>query len=139
MRREPRAAAEGRELDQKRAADDLTTELTDELAQCPCGAARGQQIVVDEHARAVGHRVGMDLERVEAVLERVLGRDGVGRKLARLAGRDESGAELAGERRAEDEAPRLRGDDVVDRAVAERIGEPAGRLRRARGDRAAAA
>ena len=73
---------------------------------------------MDQDTRAARERVGVHLQRVDAVLEDVLGRDGVVRQLARLARRDEAGAELARERAAEDEAARLGGDDEVDAARA---------------------
>ena len=59
-------------------------------------------------------RVAVDLERVRAVLERVLDGDRLGRQLAQLAHRHEAGVELVGHRGAEDEAARLHADDEVD-------------------------
>ena len=47
----------------------------DQLGQRPRRAAGGEQVVVQQHARAVGQRVGVHLQRVDAVLEDVLGRD----------------------------------------------------------------
>ena len=111
---EPLAAAQERQLDQERAADDLAAELLDQLAQRARRAAGRQQVVVDEHARAACERVGVQLERVDAVLEQVLGADRLVRQLARLAGQHEAGAELARERRPEQEAARLGADDDVD-------------------------
>ena len=89
-------------------------------------AAGGQQVVVDEHARARGDRVGVELERVGAVLEQVLGPDGLVRQLAGLAREHEAGAELARDRRPEQEAARLGADDDVDAAGRAR-GRPARR------------
>ena len=63
---------------------------------------------MDEHARPGRDRVVVELERVDAVLERVLHADGPPGQLAGLAGRDEAAAEPVGERPAEDEASRLR-------------------------------
>ena len=68
---------------------------------------------MDEHARPVRDRVRVQLERVEAVLERVLGADRAPRELPGLARRDEAAAEPVGERRAEDEAARLRAQHEV--------------------------
>jgi hypothetical protein len=76
---------------------------------------------VDQHARAAGQRVGMDLQRVDSVLERVLRADGLVRQLAGLARRDEAGPQLAGERRAEDEPPRLGGDHQIDRRIGDQL------------------
>src|SRR5437868_2818194 len=62
---------------------------------------------------SLGERVGVQLERVEAVLERVLDADGVPRQLAGLARRHERAAEPVRERAAEDEAARLGAEDHV--------------------------
>jgi hypothetical protein len=94
------------------------------VAQRSCGPAGREQVVVYEDPRAVGERVGVHLKGIEAVLQRVLGAHGVGRKLARLARGDEPRMELAGERCSEDEAARLRGHHIVDRLVADAFREP---------------
>ena len=85
-----------RQLHQEGAADDLGAQAGHELAQRPGGAAGGQQVVVDQHAGAVGQGVGVDLQGVDAVLERVLGADRLRGQLAGLARRHEPGAELRG-------------------------------------------
>ncbi len=72
-------AALALELDQEGAADDRPAEALDQLGQRPRRPAGGEQVVVDQHPRAVRERVRMHLERVDAVLEDVLGRDRVGR------------------------------------------------------------
>jgi hypothetical protein len=56
----------------------------------------------------------MQLERVGAVLEQVLGAHRLVRQLARLAGEHEPGPELARERRPDQEPARLGADDHVD-------------------------
>jgi hypothetical protein len=91
-----------------------------------------------EHPRAVGERVGVHLERVDAVLEDVLARDDLGRQLAGLRAARSPAPELARDRGAEDEAARLRGDDEVDSARRGPAAIPAPR-RRPRAGRAAAA
>ncbi len=58
-------------------------------------------------------RVGVDLERVDAVLQRVLRADRDVRQLAGLARRDEADAEPVGERGAEHEAACLGAQDHV--------------------------
>src|SRR3954451_18473659 len=63
------------ELDHEREAHDLAPQLLDEIDLRPRGTSRREQIVVDDHARAGLDRVRMQLERVEAVLERVLDAD----------------------------------------------------------------
>ena len=112
--RQALAAVQEAELDQERARRHVTAEALDELAQGPGRPARGEEVVVDEDPLPVGDRVGVDLERVDPVFEDVLGRDRVVGQLARLARRDEADAQLTGQRAAEDEPARLRGDDVVD-------------------------
>ena len=92
MGREPLTAAEEGELDEERAGDDLGAEAGDEIEQRTGRPAGREQVVVDQHARAAGERVGMDLERVDPVLEVVLGADGLVRQLPALAGGHEAGA-----------------------------------------------
>src|SRR5438093_4422089 len=69
------------ELDEERETDDLALEPLDELDRPLHGPARRQQVVDDQHLLARLDRVAVDLERVRAVLERVLDRDGLGRQL----------------------------------------------------------
>jgi hypothetical protein len=111
---EPLAPFEERELDQEAARHDGPAELLHQPAERPRGPARRQQVVVDEDPRAARDRVAVELERVGAVLEDVLGAHGLARQLARLAGEHEPGAELARERRPEQEPARLGADDDVD-------------------------
>ena len=76
-------------------ADDLAARApTTSSHSAAGGAAGGEQVVVDQHARAAGERVGVDLERVDPVLERVLGADRLVGQLARLARGNEAGREL---------------------------------------------
>src|SRR5919198_4828405 len=69
------AAVQELKLDHEGEPDDLPAELLDEvdlrLRRPPCR----EQIVVDEHALPGRDCVGVELERVEAVLERVLHAD----------------------------------------------------------------
>ncbi len=113
MRRQPPPALQEAQLHQEGAADDLGAQAGHEIAQGARRPAGGQQVVVDEHPGAVGQRIGVDLEGVETVLEGVLGADRLRGQLAGLARGHEPGPELAGQRRPEDEAARLGGDDVV--------------------------
>ena len=78
---------------------------------------------MQQHTGAAGERVGVHLERVDPVLERVLGADRVVRQLSPLARGDEAGVQAASERTAEDEAARLGGDDEVDVQVARVLGQ----------------
>ena len=79
------------------------------------GPAGGQQVVVDEHARAGRDGVAVQLERVgrRTPARTRPGPSSCG-QLAGLAGQDEAGAELARHRRPEQEAARLGADDDVD-------------------------
>ena len=79
-------------------ADDLAAELLDEVADRLDGAARREHVVVDEHALALAERVGVQLERVLAVLERVVRADRLRRQLARPARGARSRSRAAGER-----------------------------------------
>src|ERR671918_1240496 len=111
------------QLDHEREADHRAAELLDQVDLGPGGAPRGQEVVVDKHARSALDRVGVQLERIEAVLERVLGADRAPGKLAWLAGRHEAAAEPVGERRAQDEPARLGAEDQVWLARLGELGE----------------
>ena len=65
----------------------------------------------------------MDLEQVGAVLELVLLAGDLPGKLAGLAHRHEAGAEPVGDRRREDEAPRLDAEHPVDLDAGEVVGD----------------
>src|SRR5204862_1270742 len=111
---EPVAALQEVELDEEREPDDLALEALDELDRALDGAAGGEEVVDDEDLLAGLDGVAVDLERVRAVLERVLDRDRLGRQLAELPDRDQARIQLVGHRGAEDEAARLHPDDDVD-------------------------
>src|SRR3954453_3542462 len=89
--------AEEVELDQEADAHHLAAELLDEAHLRGGCAARGEQVVVDEHARPRTDRILVQLEGRVAVLECVGDADGAPRELARLARGDEAGAELVRE------------------------------------------
>jgi len=69
---------------------------------------------VDQYPGTPREGIGVHLERVDAVFERVLGADRVVRQLARLPRWDEARPQLACQRRAEDESARLGRHHVVD-------------------------
>ena len=92
------------ELDQKRQADELAADASDQPRRRLCRAARGEHVVHDQHALSGAKRVLVNLEAVGAVLERVVLALGLRRQLPRLANRDEAGIQPAGDRGAEDEA-----------------------------------
>src|SRR5437764_8223959 len=56
------AALEEVQFDHERASDDLAANLLREPHRSLGGAAGRQQIIDDQHARAVGHAVLMDLD-----------------------------------------------------------------------------
>jgi hypothetical protein len=63
---------EERELDQKRESDDGPPQLLDQRSLGAGSAARGENVVVNQHAHARPDHVSMQLERVRAVLQGVL-------------------------------------------------------------------
>lgn len=65
--------------------------------------------------------VGVDLDGVNAVFERIVLPDGGAGQLAALADRHEADAHLDGDARAEDEAARLDAGDMGDAGVAMRV------------------
>ena len=137
---ELRAPAQERQLDQEPAARDHGARALGPARHSAARrAARGQQVVVQQHPRAVGQRVGVHLQRVDAVLEDVLGRHGLPRQLPGLAGGDEADPQLPRHRRAEDEPARLGGDDEVHAQRPRPLGHPRDRSVQRRRDRAAAA
>ena len=83
---------------------------------------------MDEHSRPTLERIRLELERVAAVLERVLGADRLERQLPRPPGRDEAAAELVGDRRADEEAPRLAADHDVRLPLLRPVGKQVDRL-----------
>src|SRR5271167_487568 len=62
VREEPLTAFKERQLDQEPAPNDLPPEPFDQLAQRLCRPAGGQQIIMDEHARAAVQRIRVQLE-----------------------------------------------------------------------------
>src|SRR5207245_4025781 len=102
--REPVAAVQERQLDDEAAADDNPAETLhqlpgDRLDRSACG----EHVVMDEHARALRDHLGMQLELVPPVLERIARTDRLRRELARATCRNESATDLLRDCRAEDE------------------------------------
>src|SRR6266545_7469632 len=114
------ASVQKLELDHEGQSDDLATELLDEIHLRSRRSASREQVVVDEDSLPRRDRVGVELQCVEAVLERVLDAHGPPGELARLAGRDEATVETVGERRPEDEPSGLGPEDQIGLA---RLGE----------------
>ena len=74
MHRMPRqlaAAVQRDELDEKRERVHFPAEAGDQIGGRRRRAAGGEQVVDDQHALPLLHRVVVDLERVGPVLERV--------------------------------------------------------------------
>src|SRR5215207_1766453 len=101
------------ELDHEGQTDDLATELLDEIHLRSRRSTSREQVVVDEDSLPRRDRVGVELQCVEAVFERVLDAHGHPGELAGLAGRDEATVEAVGERRSEDEPPGLGPEDQI--------------------------
>src|SRR5262245_4353514 len=108
------ATLEEVKLDQECQANDLALEPFHELDRALDRATGREQVVDDQDALPGADRVSVDLERVRAVLERVLDRDRLRGQLAELANGHETRAELVRHRGAEDEPARLHPDDDVD-------------------------
>ena len=112
----PSAAApvEILELHQKRESFDVRAKSFEQPRRSGRRAARREQVVDHQHALALLQGVGVNLERVGAVLERILFGQSIVRQLARLTNGDETGTDGVSDRRAENVTARLDGDDVVD-------------------------
>src|SRR6185503_598991 len=80
-------------------------------------AAGCDQIIDQENLIARPYRVGVNLDRVDAVFERIFLADDAGGQLALLANRHEAAAELMGDGAAENEAARLYTGHVADVGV----------------------
>ena len=88
------------------------------------GAAGGQHVVDQHHPVARPARVGVDLQRVGAVLQGIVLANGPVRQLARLADQRQRQVEPLGERRAEQEAAALDAGDPVGAPRGALLGEP---------------
>src|SRR5437870_1406439 len=102
------AAFEEGELDHECHTDDLPAELLGKIADRLGCAACCQDVVMRQDALSVRDRVGMELQGVFAVFERVGGAHGLPGQLPRPSCGHEPAPELVGKRRAEDEPTRLR-------------------------------
>src|SRR6185503_8341099 len=118
-----RAAVQEVQLDQKRDADDLAARFSGEIDRGLRRPAGRQHVVDDQDAFLRGARVLVNLERILAVLEAVgllVRRAG---QLAGLAHRHEAAAERGGDGGAENEAPALDADHLIDVLTHVRRGE----------------
>jgi len=107
-------AAEVGQVDDETGGEHLRAELAQELDRALLRPAGGDQVVHQDDAVALLHRVLVHLHLVEAVLERIGDRHPLVRELALLADRHEAGGDLVRHRPAEDEAARLDAGDLVD-------------------------
>ena len=111
--REPLAAAEERELDDEADAARPRRRAARRGRRSPPPSRRSRARRRGSDARAVRDQIGMELERVRAVLELVRRAHGLRRQLARPPRGHEPAADLAGDRGAEDEAARLGAEDQI--------------------------
>src|SRR5437764_961090 len=119
----PVAAAEIGQIDDECRGDEVAARLADKLDRRIGGAAGGNQIVDEKHAVALADRIGVNLDRVDAVFERIFLPDDARGELALLADRHEAAAEHMSYGAAEDEAARLDAGDKIDIALEKRPGE----------------
>lgn len=104
---EPLATAQRCELDESDSGWHLGADLAQERdAGCEC-ASGCKQIVHHHDAVSRTDRIGLYLDSVHPILERVVVRDNGAWQLAALAEHDEAAAELQRERGCNEEAPRL--------------------------------
>ena len=107
-------AAEVGQIDDEAGGEHLGAELAQKLHRALRGAAGRDQVVDQDDAVALLHRVLVHLHLVEAVFQRIGDRHPLVRQLALLADRHEAGRDLMRHRAAEDEAARLDAGDLVD-------------------------
>src|SRR2546423_5349643 len=107
------AALEEGKSDHDSPPHDLPAELLGEVANGVRGAACCQDVVMHQDALSVRDRVGMELQGVFAVFERVGRAHGLPGQLPRPSCGHEPAPELVGKRRAENEPTRLRTEDHV--------------------------
>ncbi len=113
------AAAEIGQVDDEGGAHHVGIELAQELDRGFRRAARGDQIVDQQHGLSGTDGVLMDLDDVDAVFELVVLADRLPRQLALLADRHEAAAQAVGHRAAQDEAARLDPRHGLDPAIQE--------------------
>src|SRR6185503_854453 len=134
------ASVQRDQLDEEGEGVHFPTEAGHQLGGRARGAARGQQVVDDQHPLPLLHRIVVNLERIGAVLEGIGRGDALRRQLARLAHGREPRADAIGDGGAEDEPAALDADDEIDPLVPEREreavdgGAEAGRVLHQRGD-----
>lgn len=89
------------------------SEFADQFQPGKHCAARGNQIIDQQHARTGFDGIGVDFHRSFPVFERVALRYGFKRQLAFFADGDKTDVEMVGECRADNEAARVQtGNDV---------------------------
>jgi cation diffusion facilitator CzcD-associated flavoprotein CzcO len=110
-------AAEIGEIDDEAGGQNVGADLLEQLAGRLGGAAGRDQIINQDDAFALEHRVLMHLHLVDAVFQRVADAHALERKFPFFADRHEAGRNLMGDRAAEDEAARLDARHLVDLAA----------------------
>src|SRR5439155_27076175 len=116
-------------LDDIAAADDPPAQMLHQLLRARLRSpAGGEHVVMDELARPARDHLGMELELVPAVLERVARTDRLRRELARAARGNESAADLLRDRGTEDEPSSLRTEHQVGLLLRPPLREPLDRI-----------
>src|SRR3954470_44915 len=100
-------AVERLELHQETGADDVATQLANQIYRRGNRASRCEQIIDHQDASTLGDAVAMDLEGVGAVFQLVFRAQRLGGKLAELADGHEPYAQEIGQRCRENESAGL--------------------------------
>src|SRR5262245_35673889 len=111
---QPGASVQRHELDEECERVHLATEPTHQIARGARGAARGEEIVHDEHALPGPDGILVHFEAIGPVFEIVRGPHGFRRQLPFLAHRREPRVDPIRDGGPEDEAAALDADDDVD-------------------------
>src|SRR6516165_460145 len=116
-------AAEVGQIDDETGGQHFGADALEEFYCRLGGATSGDEIVHQDHALALEHRVLVHLHLVDAVFERIADGDALERQLALLADRHEAGRDLVRNRAAENKAARFNARYLVDLATGPRMHE----------------
>ena len=117
------APFEHRQLDQKCTCNDLAAKAVHQFHRGASSPTSRQQVVDDQHTTRNTECVAVDLQRVVAVLQRILCRKGQGGQLARFAYDGQPRLQCVRDGGANDEAARLDAQNLID-TPAVGLGEP---------------
>src|SRR5579863_9435952 len=118
---ERRPAVKRFQLDEKRKGFNVGPETLEETARRGRRSTRCKQVVHHCDPIVLVECIGMDLERVRAVFERIIFREFAERQLSRLSHGNEARPDCIRERSTEHVAARLDSNDVVDLAILETV------------------